>query len=359
MKYIGCDFHPSFQQIAILDTETGEWVERRLAHGDGEAKAFYESLVGPVVVGVEASGNTYWFERLLARLGHALWMGDAAAIRKQDGRKQKHDRRDAKLILKLMEENRFPRIWIPTIAERDLRQLLIHRRHLVRMRARIKNQLQHIALNQGVQKRWKLWSRAGLDMLRKLELEPWTGQRRDTLLEMLVQLDQRIQPLDEAVKRAAEAQPRAKRLQTHPGVGPVIALATVLTMGEVSRFPDSRSWVSYLGLNPSEDSSGVSRRLGGISKQGNPFLRYLLVEGAASAAKGDQDLGRMYARLKARRHHGVAKIAVARKLAVRLYWMERTEKRYPEVVRMQGSQSHLVAEVMAVRLNRPPASSEK
>ncbi len=237
-------------------------------------------------------------------------------------------------------------------------QLLIHRRHLVRMRARIKNQLQHIALNQGVQKQGKLWSKAGLELLRKLELEPWTRQRRDTLLEMLEQFDIRIQPLDDAVKQAAETQPRAQRLQTHPGVGPVISLATVLTMGEVSRFPDSRSWVSYLGLNPSEDSSGVRRRLGGISKQGNPFLRYLLVEGAASAAKGDQDLGRMYARLKARRHHGVAKIAVARKLAVRLYWMERTGKRYPEVVRMQGSQSHLVADGMAVRLNRPPASPQ-
>jgi len=359
MKYIGCDFHPSFQQIAMLDRETGELVERRLAHGNGEAEAFYESLSGAAVVGVEASGNTYWFERLLARLGHELWMGDATVIRRQDGRKQKHDRRDARLILKLMEEDRFPRIWIPTVAERDLRQLLIHRRHLVRMRARIKNQLQHIALNQGVQKKRKLWSQAGMELLRKLELEPWTRQRRDTLLEMLEQLEQRIQPLDEAVKRQAELQPRAKRLQTHPGVGPVIALATILTMGDVGRFPDSRSWVSYVGLNPSEDSSGVRRRLGGISKQGNPFLRYLLVEGAASAAKGDPGLGRMYARLKARRHHGVAKIAVARKLAVRLYWMERTEKRYPEVVRMQGSQSHLVAEVMAVRLNRPPASPQK
>jgi transposase len=292
---------------------------------------------------VEATGSTYWFERLLKQLGHQFWLGDAGEIRRQDGRKQKHDKRDARLILRLLREERFPRIWIPTVEERDLRQLLLHRWHLVRMRARIKNQLQHIALNQGLQKKGKLWTKAGLEQLRKLELEPWARQRRDELLELLEQIGRRIEPLDQAVEQAAEGQPRAVRLQTHPGVGPVIALATVLTMGPVGRFPDSRSWVSYLGLNPAESSSGQKRWMGAISKQGNPFLRHLLVEGGSSAVRGDKDLGRVYARLKARKHHGVAKVAVARKLAVRLYWMERTEKSYPEVVRMQGSLSHPVA----------------
>ncbi len=357
MKYIGCDFHPSFQQMAMLDQETGELVERRLLHTE-EARAFYAGLQGPVVVGIEASGNTHWFESLLARCGHELWIGDAAAIARQEGRKQKHDRRAAELILKLMVENRFPKIWVPTVAERDLRQLLIHRQHLVRMRTRVKNQLQHMALNQGWQKKRKLWSEAGLELLRSLQLEPWTQQRRDTLLEMLQELEKKIQPLDQAVEKEAQAREAARRLDTHPGVGPVIALATVLTMGDVQRFADSRSWVSYLGLNPSEASSGQRRRLGGISKQGNPFLRYLLVEGAASAVRGDESLARMYARLKAKKHHGVAKVAVARKLAVRLYWMARTQKSYPEVVRTQGSQSHSVAENLAERLNRPPASHQ-
>jgi transposase len=358
MQYIGCDFHPSFQVIAQLNEKTGELVKRRLGHGEGqsEVQQFYQALPGSWVVGVEATGSTYWFERLLKKLGHQMWMGDATKIRQQDGRKQKHDKRDARLILRLLLEERFPRIWIPSVAERDLRQLLLHRWHLVRMRGRIKNQLQHIALNQGLQKKSKLWSKAGLEQLRKLELEPWARQRRDELLEMLEQMGERIEPLDQAVEQAAAAEPRARRLQTHPGVGPVIALATVLTMGEVERFPDSRSWVSYLGLNPSENSSGEKRWLGAISKQGNPFLRHLLVEGATGAARGDKDLGRMYARLKARKHHGIAKVAVARKLAVRLYWMERTEKCYPEVVRMRGSLSHPVAEVRAETLNRPPAS---
>ncbi len=355
MKYIGCDFHPSFQQIAMLDKETGELVERRLLHTE-EARAFYEGLKEPVLVGIEASGNTHWFESLLARCQHQLWIGDAAEIARQYGRKQKHDRQAAGLILKLMLENRFPRIWVPTAGERDLRQLLIHRQHLVRMRTRVKNQLQHIALNHGWQKKHQLWSEAGLELLRSLKLDAWTQERRDTLLQMLEELEKKIQPLDLAVAKEAQAREAARRLATHPGVGPVISLATVLTMGEVQRFADSRSWVSYLGLNPSEASSGQRRRLGSISKQGNSFLRYLLVEGAASAVRGDKDLARMYARLKAKKHHGVAKVAVARKLAVRLYWMARTEKSYPEVVRTQGSLSHSVAEVMADPLNRPPAS---
>ena len=79
MKYIGSDFHPSFQVIAMLDQETGELIERRLLHSE-EARAFYEGLKGPVVVGIEASGNTHWFESLVARCGHQLWIGDAAAI---------------------------------------------------------------------------------------------------------------------------------------------------------------------------------------------------------------------------------------------------------------------------------------
>src|SRR6516225_6922263 len=211
MKYIGCDFHPSFQQIAMLDKDTGELVERRLLHTE-EARAFYEGLQGPVLVGIEASGNTHWFESLLARCRHQLWIGDAAAIARQNGRKQKHDRRAAELILKLMVENRFPQIWVPTVAERDLRQLLIHRQHLVRMRARIKNQLQHMALNQGWQKKHKLWSEAGLALLRSLPLEPWAHQRRDTLLAMLQELEEKIQPLDQAVEKEARACEAARRM---------------------------------------------------------------------------------------------------------------------------------------------------
>ena len=356
MKIIGCDFHPSFQQIAMVDTETGDMIQRRLLHADGEAQGFYESLTGEVLVGIETSGNTLWFERLLEKLGHRLLIGDATAIRAAAPRNQKCDLRDARNVLQLLLEKRFPSIWVPSMRERDVRQLLKHRHTLVQMRTRAKNQLQHIALNQGLQKKSKLWTKAGMEQLKTLELEPWTKRRRDDLLNILEQMDVRIAELSKAVETEAQHWPQAVLLMSHPGVGPIVALATVVTLGEVSRFARGKHVASYLGLIPREDSSGEYRRLGSITKQGNSFMRFLLVQAGMSAARGDAELGRVYKRLAQRKHHGVAKVAVARKLVLRLYWMLRTNRRYPEVVRMQGSSSHPVVEVMADALSERPAS---
>jgi transposase len=359
MKIIGCDFHPSFQQIAMVDTETGELIERRLSHGDGEAKKFYESLTGPVLVGVESSGNMRWFQHLLAKLGQELRIGDATAIRASNPRKQKTDKRDALHILQLLLEKRFPAIWVPSMEELDVRQLLKHRHTLVQMRTRVKNQLQHIALNEGFQKKRKLWTKEGMEFLQNLNLDVWTKRRRDDLLKILEELNGHIQQLSQAAEQEAEKRPLAKLLMTHPGVGPILGLATVLTLGDIRRFERGKNVASYVGLIPSEDSSGTRRRMGAISKQGNSFMRFLLVQAGMAAARKDAELGRFYKRLAHKKHHGVAKVAVARKLLVRLYWMLRTNTPYPEVVvvRMRGSSSHPVAQkAKAERLSGRPAS---
>ena len=240
MKIIGCDFHPSYQQIALLDSVTGEMVEKALSHErKEEVRAFYAELEGPVRVGIEASGQSQWFERMLTELGHEVWIGDAAKIRASCERKQKTDRRDAKLLRRLLAEDRFPRIWVPTAAERDERQLLLHRHKLVRMRTQVKNQLQALALNQGVQRKRKLWSEAGRKQLESLPLLPWANRRRAELLQLLDQLEASISELDRAVAEQASARPAARRLMTHPGVGPVTALAFALTMGPAHSF---RQW---------------------------------------------------------------------------------------------------------------------
>ena len=345
MKIIGCDFHPGYQQIAMVDDVTGEMLERRLEHEKGEARRFYQGLQGEVVrVGMEAVGNAQWFERMLEELGQELWIGDAAQIRRLVVRRQKTDRRDARHILQLLSDERFPRLWVPSVAIRDARQLLRHRQKLVEMRTQVKNQLQHLALNQGVQRKRQLWSREGRAVLEGLPLEGWTARRRNDLLAMLDRLQAQVEELDRAVRQEAEQRPEVRLLMTHPGVGPVVGLAYVLTLGPVSRFPRGKQVASYLGLIPSEHSSGGRQKLGSISKQGNTMMRTLLVEAAQNAARFDEELRREYRRLAARKHKALAKVMVARKLAVRMYWMLRENQPYTPhpVARMQGSPSHSV-----------------
>lgn len=342
MSIIGCDLHTRYQVVAWVDEETGEIRTRRLEHENGETRAFYAGLGRGAVVGIEATIPALWFERLLAELGHELWVGHSTEIRAQAVRRQKYDTRDAEHILDLLRTNRFPRIWTPSVEERDLRQLLVHRLKLVRARTTVKNQLHALAMSQGVCRKGKLWTAKGRAELEGLSLLPWASERRQELLRMLDQLDAALEPLDQAVEKEAKARAEAVRLMTHPGVGPVISLAFVLTLGPVRRFPNSRKLVSYLGLNPGEHSSGGHQRLGHISKQGNQMMRWLLVEGAHRAVVYDPEMRRAYQRLKFRRVSGVAKVAMARRLAVRLYWMLRAQLNYAQLVRMSGSPSSAV-----------------
>jgi len=345
MLIIGCDFHPGFQQVAIFDNRTGEVQSRRLQHR-GEAEEFYQSLAGQAVrVGMEACGHYPWFERLLGELGFELWFGDAARVRASVVRRQKTDRRDAEHLLQLLMEERFPRIWVPSLEVRDVRQLLVHRHKQVQARTRTKNQLQAMALSHGVQKKYKLWTKAGREELEQLPLLPYAAERRKRLLQALDGLEAEIGELDRRVAEEARQRPEAVRLMTHPGVGPVTALAMVLTLGPADRFGSAKQVGSYFGLIPREESSGGKQRLGKISKQGNSFLRFLLVEAGQTAARLDPQLKRFYRRLAARQNRSVAKVAVARKLATRLYLMLRQDWTYAQLCQavMQVSPSHSVA----------------
>src|ERR1700726_2968774 len=269
MIIIGVDFHPEFQQISSVDSDSGEFQEKRLGHRE-EAETFYRALaaVGQQVrVGMEASGHARWFERLLAELQVELWIGDAAEIRTKRVRKQKTDRQDAQLILKLMLKDDFPKIWVPNWENRDLRQLLWHRHRMVQARTRVMNQLQAVALNEGLHCKKKLWRERGRQQLESFRLAPWASRRRRDLLELLDRLNPTIAELSQAIEQEVEKCPEAQRLRTHPGAGALTALAFVLIIGRSERFHCGKQVAGYLGLVPLEESSGNRRRLGHITKQ--------------------------------------------------------------------------------------------
>ena len=221
MKIAGCDFHTRYQQIAMLDEETGELIERRLEHESGAASSFNAALAGPVRVGIEATGHTRWFERKLAELGHELWIGDAAKIRASMVRKQKTDVRDAAHLLELLLSGRFPRLWRPTREERDLRQLVWHRQKVVWMRTAIANQLHALAMGEGICRKKKLFTTKGRLELEGLQLDVWANRRRQELLRMLDQVDASLKEFDQAVAEQAQQNTSAVLLMTHPGVGPL------------------------------------------------------------------------------------------------------------------------------------------
>jgi len=262
MIIIGCDYHPGFQQIAFVDSDTGEFQERRLSHRE-EAEKFYRDLAvrgARVRVGMEASGQGRWFERLLAELQIELWIGNAAEIRAKRVRKKKTDREDARHILQLLVEDRFPQIWVPSWENRDVRQLLWHRHRLVQMRTRIMNQLQAVALNEGLRCKKRLWRERGRQQLEIFQLAPWASRRRRDLLELLDRLNPTIAELSQALEQEVEKYPAAQRLMTHPGVGPLTALASVLIIGEPERFRcGSRSlpiWVWFQKKTPAAKADG-------------------------------------------------------------------------------------------------------
>jgi transposase len=249
----------------------------------------------------------------------------------ETGAQAKTDREDARLLLRLVQEDRFPQIWVASWENRDLRQLLWHRHRMVQARTRLMNQLQAVALNEGLRCKKKLWREHGREQLESFRLAPWASRRREDLLKLLDQLNPTIAELTQAIEQEAENCPEARRLMTHPGVGALTALAFVLIIGRAERFQCGKQIASYLGLVPMEDSSGERRRLGHITKQGNALLRFLLVEAAQVTVRTIPQWRSKYFHLAMRRGRKIAKVAMARKLAVRLFWMMRQEWNYEQV----------------------------
>ena len=315
-----------------MDTDTGDYGEQRLEHSE-VAEKFYRDLAAQgkkVRVGMEASGHARWFERLLAELNFELWIGDATEIARKRERKQKTDRQDAQHILQLLMENRFPKIWVPSWENRDLRQLLWHRHRMVQARTRIMNQLQAVALNEGLRCKKRLWRERGRKQLEAIRLAPWASRRRADLLQLLDRLNPMIVDLTQRIEQEVEKCPEAERLRTHPGVGALTALAFVLIIGRAERFQCGKQIASYVGLVPLEDSSGTRRRLGHITKQGSSMLRFLLVEAAQVTARSIPEWRSKYFHLAMRRGRKIAKVAMARRLAIALYWMWRKGWNYEQ-----------------------------
>ena len=328
--YCGVDFHARVQTVCYCDMSEGEIHVRELHHLKDDVRGFYAQFHGEVIVGIEASGYSTWFEAMLEELGHQVWLGNTVEIRKRARRRQKTDRRDAELILDLLLKEEFPRVHRPSASSREVLQMLRYRHRLVRMRTMVKNSLQALAINAGLALKSQLLTRGGRQRLREAPLSGSMAEQREQWLSLLEELEQRVEPLNDWLQQKAASDARVVRLRTQPGIGLLTSLGLVHTLEPVTRFSNSRKVVAYVGLDPVERSSAERKRFQGISKEGSPLMRFFLGEAAHLASRFDPELKRFYLRLAYRRGPQKAKVAVARKLLVRSFIMLRDAVDYAE-----------------------------
>ena len=332
--YIGVDFHARQQTICYLTTDSGEIQHHKLEHKDKAAvRAFYAQFSGDAIVGLEASGYSPWFERLLEELGCEVWLGHASEIRRRARWRHKNDRRDAELILDLMLHNEFPRLYLPALQSREVLRMLRYRQKLIKIRTIGKNSLQALALQSGLAKGPQLFTKAGLQELQHIPMSPAMQWQRDQWLELRQPLNERLLETMLWLKQQSQDDERISRLRTHPGVGLLTALCVVHSLEPVSRFANTRKVTAYAGLDPLERSSAERQRFLRISKGGSRVLRFLLVEAAHTAIRKDAELRWFYQRLAERHGRPKAKVAVSRKLLIRTYIMLRDGIDYAEFQR--------------------------
>jgi transposase len=331
--YCGVDFHARLQTVSFLDTSDGELHQQDLHHQQDDIRAFYSQFSGEVIVGLEASAYSRWFEQMLEELGHQVLIGDAAEIRRLARRRQKNDHRDADLILELLHKGDFPRVHRPSAQSLEVLRQLRYRHRLVKMRTMVKNSLHAIALGAGLSLQSKIGTAKSRQRLQALALPPGLAAQRDEWLNLLEALDTKIATAEQWLTAAAASNEQVVRLQTHPGIGLITSLALAHILEPVARFPTARKVVAYAGLDPVEHSSAEKKRYGSISKEGCRFLRFLLVETAQKAVGGDQELRAFYYRLLQRKERAKARVAVARKVLTRSYIMLRDRIDYAEFLR--------------------------
>ena len=336
--YIGVDIHARQQTLSYLDTSDGTTGIVELSHERDDVREYYSEFQGEVIIGIEASGYTNWFEELIEQLGHKLLVGDAAEIRRLARRRQKNDRRDANLILDLLVHDEFPTLFRYAKESREVLRQLRYRHKLVKLRTMVANTLHALAINAGLSLRAKLLTKGGRQQLAGLQLSAISQKQRDELLSLADELTRRIHTVEQWLQAQAKHDLRVQRLQSDAGVGLLTSLCLVHTLGESSRFSSLRKVAAYAGFDPMEDSSAERKAYGGISKAGSKLLRYLLVEAAQTAAKDDEQLKQFYRRLVPRRGKARAKVAVARKLLLRCFIMDRNEIDYAEFLR-RGKQN--------------------
>jgi transposase len=321
MVYVGIDLHRKSSQLCALDEHGRQLLQRRVVNEPRALLEALDELPGEPRVALEAGFGWEWLADLLDEQGIELHLAHPLRTRAIAAARVKTDAVDARTLAHLLRSELLPEAYVAPPGLRELRQLLRQRVWLTQLRTALKNRVHALLAREGIQRRHAdLFGRGGRAFLAGLELGAQSRARLEQLLRLIDAFDAEIATLAAEIDARAKADPRAELLTALPGIGRYTALLVIAELGDASRFPSAAKACSYAGLVPRVRASGERTRLGAISRQGPPCLRWALVEAAQHAARRPGPLRRRYERIARRRGRNVAKVALARQLLTLCYY---------------------------------------
>lgn len=332
MEYVGIDLHKKGFTACAMD-EVG-----KITHTGGydNTKDNIETLLtichNPSFV-IEATQNWMWLVRILEKKGLPVTLAHPLRTKAIASARIKTDELDAKTLAHLLRSNLVPMAYIPTIEEQEDRDLSRARCQFVKQQTWIKNQIHSLLTKENLTPpvtdlfgvKGRLW----------LEKQDILENKRVILGQMLALLENvksKISVLDKQIEKRSKGNKRVGILKSIPGFGTITAFVLASELGDPKRFPNAKKLAAYLGLVPSCYQSGSTRRLGGITKLGSPYARWVLVQAAHRLVRSDSNTRLFYQALGARRGKKKAIVAVARKIA-ELSWRLLIDNRKYEVRR--------------------------
>jgi transposase len=323
MLHVGLDLHKKYSTVAVMDDDGNIQLEDTLYHDDRPRLIeFFSRLAGKAVVTVEATRDWYWLYELLEELGVTVKLAHARKVRLIAESWLKSDKVDPRSLAQLERTGFLPEAYISPRPIRDNREYLRYRLTLVRLRTGLKNKVHALVDKLGIKHPFAdLFCPAGRRFLSQLTLRPAYQEELTNYLALIEDIERRIVAATKEIQRQLKPDPRAKLLMTIPGIGHLTSYLLLNEIGDIKRFPTPGKLCAYGGIVPIVRQSADHRWQGHITKEGNRYIRWALTECACLAPSKDYALGSFYRRLKARRGNLKARVAVARKLLVAVWYV--------------------------------------
>ena len=360
-RYVGLDVHKDVVEYCILDAAGKKVDGGRIICEQSVLQRFATStLSSKDHVALESTTNTWSVVDILEPHVAKIVVGNPLKTKAIAEAKVKTDKVDAMILAQLLRCDFLPTVWIPDAKTRVLRRLSSFRKSLVQDRTAAKNRIKEI-LNHLLIKHAVVWSKAGLDELRKLDIPVHERTIMDCEIAILEHLGKQIEQIESEIKKLAYDEENVRLLMTLPGVDYNTAVAVIAAFGDISRFKDADHAASYLGLVPKVKQSANSCRHGAITKAGASLARSLLCEAAQCLSRSESPLGVFVRRLLQKKTWNKAIVAGARKLATIAYHMLKNKEpyRYAAVARTREKLGRLRKSVTGRRPEYPQYRYDK